>query len=293
MLGQLNEAGTGLKYEFVETLKAIQLPFILRTVGGLLYLVGFGMCAVNIWKTARSGAPHNETVEVTPLEGKSKDNMSFGETFGSEALVYTFAIIFFTILAFFLPPHADKVAIVCAVFFTIKAVLAFKRDNKSWAHYHEKLLENYLPFAFLTFIAAAIGGVVQIIPSIVVNKAENVEGRVQELYTPLELAGRDLYISEGCYNCHSQMIRTLVPDVMRYGRVGRTDMDVDRAVSHAERKGLAVDHQPGRHLVLRRHHALAGRLERHGDRAQIARRARFLIRWKAPAEPRQLEQEIP
>jgi len=223
MLGQLNEAGTGLKYEFVETLKAIQLPFILRTVGGLLYLVGFGMCAINIWKTACSGAPHNETVEVTPLKGKSKDNMSFGETFGSEALVYTFAIIFFTILAFFLPPHADKVAIVCAVFFTIKAVITFKRDGKSWAHYHEKLLENCLPFAFLTIIAAAIGGVVQIIPSIVVNKAENIEGRIQELYTPLELAGRDLYISEGCYNCHSQMIRTLVPDVMRYGRVGRTD----------------------------------------------------------------------
>jgi cytochrome c oxidase cbb3-type subunit I/II len=40
---------------------------------------------------------------------------------------------------------------------------------------------------------------------------------VQLLYTPLELAGRDLYVSEGCYNCHSQMIRTLVPDVMRYG----------------------------------------------------------------------------
>lgn len=36
-------------------------------------------------------------------------------------------------------------------------------------------------------------------------------------YTPLELAGRDIYVSEGCYNCHSQMIRTLVPDVLRYG----------------------------------------------------------------------------
>ena len=43
------------------------------------------------------------------------------------------------------------------------------------------------------------------------------QGRLQELYTPLELAGRDIYIAEGCYNCHSQMIRTLVPDVLRYG----------------------------------------------------------------------------
>jgi len=43
------------------------------------------------------------------------------------------------------------------------------------------------------------------------------------LYTPLELAGRDLYISEGCYNCHSQMIRELLPEVMRYGRSGVMD----------------------------------------------------------------------
>ena len=40
-------------------------------------------------------------------------------------------------------------------------------------------------------------------------------------YTPLELAGRDLYVNEGCYNCHSQMIRTPVPDVLRYGDYSR------------------------------------------------------------------------
>ena len=40
-------------------------------------------------------------------------------------------------------------------------------------------------------------------------------------YTPLELAGRDIYVREGCYTCHSQMIRTLVPDVLRYGDYSR------------------------------------------------------------------------
>jgi cytochrome c oxidase cbb3-type subunit I/II len=44
---------------------------------------------------------------------------------------------------------------------------------------------------------------------------------VQKIYTPLELAGRDIYISEGCYNCHSQQIRTMVPDVLRYGDPSR------------------------------------------------------------------------
>lgn len=224
MLGELNDAGTALKYEYVESLQAIQLPFILRTAGGTLYLLGFGMCAVNIWMTARAGAAHNETVEVTPLHTKAeKDRMTWGETFGSETLVYFFAIISFLILSIFLPPHADKVAIGCVLFFSWQAVKAFRKDGKSWSDYYDQLLENYLPFAFLIFIAAAVGGVVQIIPSLVVNKADNIEGRVQELYTPLELAGRDLYISEGCYNCHSQMIRTLVPDVMRYGRGDRLD----------------------------------------------------------------------
>jgi cbb3-type cytochrome oxidase cytochrome c subunit len=79
------------------------------------------------------------------------------------------------------------------------------------------LLHNYLPFTVLTFVAVALGGLIQIIPTVMVNRAKNVEDRVQQPYTPLELAGRDIYVSEGCYNCHSQMIRTMLPDVLRYG----------------------------------------------------------------------------
>jgi cytochrome c oxidase cbb3-type subunit I/II len=93
----------------------------------------------------------------------------------------------------------------------------FKKEGNSWGHYFDRLLENYLPFTVLIFFAVAIGGMVQIIPSLLVNKAANTEERLQIPYTPLELVGRDIYVSEGCYNCHSQMIRTLVPDVMRYG----------------------------------------------------------------------------
>ena len=62
---------------------------------------------------------------------------------------------------------------------------------------------------------------IQIIPLVLTHKAANVEGRRQIPYTPLELAGRDIYVREGCYNCHSQMIRTLVPDVLRYGDYSR------------------------------------------------------------------------
>ena len=66
-----------------------------------------------------------------------------------------------------------------------------------------------------------IGGIVQIPPTVFVSRAKNIEDRLPRFPTPLELAGRDLYVSEGCYNCHSQMIRTLVPDVLRYGDYSR------------------------------------------------------------------------
>ena len=223
MLGQVDAGGTTLKYEFIETLESIQIFYILRSFGGTLYLVGFLLCAYNIWRTARSGTAYDETVQVAVLERPKKDNMSWGEALFSDPLAYIFLGIAFVILWFFLPPHADKAALLVAILLGIKAFYAFKASKEKWTNWHERIVENYLPFSLLVFIAVAIGGSVQIIPSLIVNREKNIEGRLQELYTPLELAGRDLYVSEGCYNCHSQMIRTLVPDVMRYGRSGVAD----------------------------------------------------------------------
>jgi cytochrome c oxidase cbb3-type subunit I/II len=91
----------------------------------------------------------------------------------------------------------------------------------AWNGWYEKLLLNALPFTVLTFFAVVAGGLIQLVPTVMVQKAQNVEDRLQVVYTPLELAGRDIYVREGCYNCHSQMIRTLVPDVMRYGEYSR------------------------------------------------------------------------
>ena len=223
MLGQMEAGGTTLKYEFIETLESIQIFYILRSFGGTLYLIGFLLCAYNIWRTARSGKAHDETVQVAMLERPKKDNMSWGEAFFSDPLAYIFLGMAFVILWFFLPPHADKAALVVAITLGVKAFAAFKASKEKWTNWHERIVENYLPFSLLVFIAIAIGGSVQIIPSLIVNREKNIEGRLQELYTPLELVGRDLYVSEGCYNCHSQMIRTLVPDVMRYGRSGKSD----------------------------------------------------------------------
>ncbi|MGB4829207.1 MAG: cytochrome-c oxidase, cbb3-type subunit II [Paracoccaceae bacterium] len=68
----------------------------------------------------------------------------------------------------------------------------------------------------LAFLVVTIGGLVQIVPLFYLqNVIEDVKG--MRPYTPLELAGRDIYIREGCYVCHSQMIRPMRDEVERYG----------------------------------------------------------------------------
>jgi len=217
MLNETNPGGATLKYEFVETLRQINIYYIMRSAGGLFYLTGFILCAFNIFMTARSGKAVDETVEVKVLERANKDKMTIGEALKADPVIYAVAGLFFMLLWFFLPPHADKAALAITLILGVKGWSIFKKESKGWSHYFDRLLENYLPFTILIFVAVAIGGLVQIIPSIFVNRAANMEERLQVPYTPLELAGRDIYVSEGCYNCHSQMIRTLVPDVMRYG----------------------------------------------------------------------------
>ncbi len=81
---------------------------------------------------------------------------------------------------------------------------------------HARLERNITLMALATLVTVAIGGIVQITPLFYLdNTIEKVEG--MRPYTPLEQAGRDIYIREGCYTCHSQMIRPFRDEVERYG----------------------------------------------------------------------------
>ncbi|MEM9750790.1 MAG: cytochrome-c oxidase, cbb3-type subunit II, partial [Pseudomonadota bacterium] len=81
---------------------------------------------------------------------------------------------------------------------------------------HGRLERNVSLLLIGTFITVSIGGLVEIAPLFYVdNTIEEVDG--MRPYTPLELAGRDIYIREGCYVCHSQMIRPFRDEVERYG----------------------------------------------------------------------------
>lgn len=81
---------------------------------------------------------------------------------------------------------------------------------------HKFIERNASLLLVLSFLVVSIGGLVQIVPLFYLqNTIETVEG--MRPYTPLELEGRQIYIREGCYVCHSQMIRPMRDEVERYG----------------------------------------------------------------------------
>ncbi len=95
------------------------------------------------------------------------------------------------------------------------ALAKITKNRKSSEGYHLWLERTPLIFSILSFVALAIGGMIQIIPTLLVK--ENVPTITSvKPYTPLELEGRDLYIREGCNACHSQMIRPFRDEVVRF-----------------------------------------------------------------------------
>jgi cytochrome c oxidase cbb3-type subunit 2 len=81
---------------------------------------------------------------------------------------------------------------------------------------HERIETNNFLMIVLILLVVAVGGIVEIVPLFFQRSTtQPVEGL--KPYTALQLAGRDVYTREGCYNCHSQMIRTLRAETLRYG----------------------------------------------------------------------------
>jgi len=81
---------------------------------------------------------------------------------------------------------------------------------------HSRIEKNATLMLVLSLLVVSIGGIIEIAPLFYMqNTIEKVEG--VRPYSPLELAGRNIYVREGCYNCHSQMIRPMRDEVERYG----------------------------------------------------------------------------
>ena len=87
-------------------------------------------------------------------------------------------------------------------------------------HWHNILEKKPIQFAMLATVVILIGGIVELVPSFLIKSNVPTLSSVKP-YTPLELHGRDIYIKEGCNNCHSQMVRPFRSETERYGEYSK------------------------------------------------------------------------
>lgn len=154
-----------LEYQFMDVVNATIPFYILRALGGALYLGGLVIMIYNVYKTTKQGEfVETEEAEAAPLPK-----------------VY----------------HAPK--------------------NSIW---HSFIERKPMLLLVLSLIVVSIGGIIEIVPTYLVKSNIPTITSVQP-YTPLELQGRDIYIREGCYNCHSQQIRPFRYEVARYGEYSK------------------------------------------------------------------------
>jgi cytochrome c oxidase cbb3-type subunit I/II len=154
-----------LQYQFIDIVQTVVPFYILRALGGTIYLVGVIIMVYNLVKTAKAGQ-------------------------------------------FLATEEAEAPAL----------VKAYKAPATSiW---HSFIERKPILLLVMSLIVVALGGIIELIPTFLVK--ENIPTITSvKPYTPLELQGRDIYIREGCYNCHSQMIRPFRYEVSRYGEYSK------------------------------------------------------------------------
>ena len=213
--------GALLYPSFVETLLAIRPLYMTRAVGGTMYLVGFLLMAWNLGKTIAAGTPVDTTVEVLDPEPEpAPPAIPWTRLVFSTPILI--AVAAFAILGTFCLVDQIPVATLLITGMVLLVVAAWfvfgvPRDDKGRIDVHRVLEGRSLLFSVLALIAVLIGGVAEILPTLVVDRAVPRTGPVQTPYRPLELHGRDIYVREGCYVCHSQMVRPLQGEKLRYG----------------------------------------------------------------------------
>ncbi|MHC1737147.1 MAG: cytochrome-c oxidase, cbb3-type subunit I [Ignavibacteriaceae bacterium] len=147
---------------FLETVLQIIPMYVIRSIGGLLYLTGVVIMMYNLSKTVKSGSFQNdEEAQAAPLLKETK-----------------------------------------------------KEKGHRW------LESRPIQFTILATIAILIGGIIEAVPLYLIKTNVPTISSVKP-YTPLELEGRDLYIREGCNNCHSQLIRPFRSETERYGEYSK------------------------------------------------------------------------
>jgi len=221
MLNAVTPDGVLAYPNFLEVVNSTKAMLHTRILGGALFLFGMCLMAYNLLRTIRSGHPAVATIEVPVPETPAKEGLSLVGGFFNPPVIYSFLLVFFGCGWGFGTGMLGTVSLVLLVETALVAMIHLGLSGKKWGEWYEKLLESWLPFTVLTFLAVVAGGMIQILPAVFAKQNPGADAPLQRVYTPLELAGRDIYVREGCYNCHSQMIRPLVGEVLRYGKSGR------------------------------------------------------------------------
>ncbi|MCS6856670.1 MAG: cytochrome-c oxidase, cbb3-type subunit I [Sandaracinaceae bacterium] len=220
LMWRAQNADGGLLYpNFVETVIAIIPMYWVRLIAGLLYLSGFVLMAWNLWMTAKQGAPAVSKVSV-PAE-LPHSPIPWKEVLISSPVLLITVVALLLGVSVIVNQLAGLAIVIAAVFISILGGI-YIQAQKVAQKVHHQLEGTGLLFTVLVTIAILVGGIAEILPSVALGMEEKLHTK-QKPYMPLELEGRDVYVSEGCYVCHSQMIRPFVWEAARYGAVSEVD----------------------------------------------------------------------
>jgi len=180
-----------LKYaDFVETTVRLIPMYWVRVIGGLAYLTGALMLGVNFFMTWKN-RPSTYEVPVHEAPALAKHFVERPEPVGQL--------------------RASGAHVVD---------VAYKLDRFFSTTWHRRWEGLPLKFTIAVVVTVVVASLFEIIPTFLIKSNVPTIATVTP-YTPLELAGRDIYLSEGCYNCHSQMIRPIRAETERYGEYSK------------------------------------------------------------------------
>ena len=180
-----------LKYgDFVETTLRLIPMYWVRVIGGLSYLAGVLLLGLNMLMTWRAGP---KTYEVPVIEAPPLPKS------------YT-------------PAPAPASPLRTSGAHVIDT--AYKLENLTLLYWHRAWERLPVKLTVMVSIAVVAASLFEILPTFLIKSNVPTIASVAP-YTPLELAGRDLYLDEGCYNCHSQMVRPIRAETERYGEYSK------------------------------------------------------------------------
>jgi cytochrome c oxidase cbb3-type subunit I/II len=219
----VSETGGLLYPNFVETLLAIKPMYWARLTGGLLYIGGFILMAWNLIKTAKSGAAVDGELEVAVVTEPRERTIPWPKLlFGQPVMASIIVMSLLFGMALFDGFMSTVLAIAALMWGVAAIAVAMRGRDDEKVSWHHALEGRAGVFTVLVVIGVLVGGVAEIIP-MVISVPESIRTTKNVPYTPLELEGRDVFLREGCYTCHSQMIRPFTWETARYGDVSVMD----------------------------------------------------------------------